>query len=170
MQTGAPYGMSKAGLIQLSRNLASEWAESDIRVQPGVRSMLFKNYRRVLSGELTGKTRELWAGIIALGGGAKGAWQYLQQLYISNFNSMSTFAVAEQLGLALSIPEILDVTFPVIKQKSTDQLLLQKCALEMCSISILQKNHSNTSPAPAKYHLKYHPGVPDPQIFLLGLV
>ncbi len=52
---------------------------------------------------------------------------------------MSAFAVAEQLGLALSIPEILDVTFPVIKQKSTDQLLLQKCALEMCSISILYK-------------------------------
>jgi len=71
VQTGAPYGMSKAGLIQLSRNLASEWAESDIRVQPGVRSMLFKNYRRVLLGELTGKTSELWADIIALGGGAK---------------------------------------------------------------------------------------------------
>lgn len=94
---------------------------------------------RVLLGELTGKSRELWADIIALGGGAKGPWRYLQQLYISNLNSMSAFAVAEQLGLALGIPEILDITFPVIKQKSTDQLLLQECALEMCSISILYK-------------------------------
>jgi len=30
--TGAPYGMAKSGLIQLSRNLASEWAGSHIRV------------------------------------------------------------------------------------------------------------------------------------------
>ena len=32
VQTGAPYGMSKAGLIQLSRNLAGEWASHGIRV------------------------------------------------------------------------------------------------------------------------------------------
>ena len=30
--SGAPYGMSKAALIQLSRNLAIEWAEHGIRV------------------------------------------------------------------------------------------------------------------------------------------
>jgi tropinone reductase I len=32
VQTGAPYGVSKAALIQLSRNLAVEWAEHGIRV------------------------------------------------------------------------------------------------------------------------------------------
>ncbi len=31
-RTGAPYGMSKSGLIQLTRNLASEWSGSGIRV------------------------------------------------------------------------------------------------------------------------------------------
>lgn len=97
------------------------------------------SHTRILLGELTGKSRELWADIIALGGGVKGPWQDLQQLYIANLNSMSAFAVAEQLGLALGIPEILDITFLVIKQKSTDQLLLQELALEMCSISILYK-------------------------------
>jgi Tropinone reductase 1 len=30
--TGAPYGMSKAAIIQLTRNLACEWAADDIRV------------------------------------------------------------------------------------------------------------------------------------------
>jgi tropinone reductase I len=32
MRTGAPYGMSKAALVQLTRNLAVEWAEQGIRV------------------------------------------------------------------------------------------------------------------------------------------
>lgn len=31
-RTGAPYGITKAGVIQLSRNLANEWAENNIRV------------------------------------------------------------------------------------------------------------------------------------------
>lgn len=32
LRTGAPYGMSKAGMIQLTRNLAVEWAAEGIRV------------------------------------------------------------------------------------------------------------------------------------------
>lgn len=32
VRTGSPYGMSKAALLQLSRNLAIEWAEDGIRV------------------------------------------------------------------------------------------------------------------------------------------
>lgn len=32
LRTGAPYGMSKAALIQLTRNLAGEWASDGIRV------------------------------------------------------------------------------------------------------------------------------------------
>jgi Tropinone reductase 1 len=32
LRTGAPYGMSKAAMIQLTRNLAVEWASEGIRV------------------------------------------------------------------------------------------------------------------------------------------
>src|SRR4051812_36480630 len=94
---------------------------------------------RVKLGELAGKGRELLADMIALTGGAKAPWQDVHQLYISNLNSMSAFAVAEQLGLALGIPAIVDITYPVVSQKSTDQMLLQEIALEMCSMSILYK-------------------------------
>lgn len=94
---------------------------------------------RKLTGDVLGKGRQALAEVIAIGGGASGPWQDLQQLYISNHHSMSAFAVAEQLGLALGIPAILDITFSVVAEKSTDQLLLQECALEMCSKSILYK-------------------------------
>lgn len=32
IKTGSPYGMTKAALVQLTKNLAVEWAEHDIRV------------------------------------------------------------------------------------------------------------------------------------------
>lgn len=32
LRSGAPYGMSKAAMIQLTRNLACEWADNEIRV------------------------------------------------------------------------------------------------------------------------------------------
>jgi len=95
---------------------------------------------RTTLGEIVGKSRELWADIIALGGGAKSPWQDLQQLYISNANSMSAFAVAEMLGLALGLPDVLDVTAAVVNEKRIDEVLLQECALEMCSISILYQD------------------------------
>lgn len=54
-------------------------------------------------------------------------------------NSMGTFAVVEQLGLALGIPRLVELTFTVVAEKSTDQLLLQEFVLEICSYSILYK-------------------------------
>src|SRR5690606_34840838 len=79
-----------------------------------------------ITGEIVGKSRKVWADVIAGPGGATGPWQFLQQLYISNLSSMSAFAVAEQLGLALGIPEILDITFPIVSQRSADHLLLHE--------------------------------------------
>lgn len=76
---------------------------------------------------------------MAVAAGIKGPWQHLHQLYLSNTNLMSAFAVVEQIGLALGIPEIIDVTFPIILEKSADQLLIQEFVLEMAGISILYK-------------------------------
>ncbi|WP_205500742.1 hypothetical protein [Rufibacter psychrotolerans] len=92
---------------------------------------------RQLLGQVAGKARQALGDFIALAGSAKGPWQDLHQVYLSNYNSMGAFAVAEQLGLALGIPAIVDLVFPVIAEKSTSQLLLKEYVLEMCSKSIL---------------------------------
>ncbi|AKD05061.1 hypothetical protein POKO110462_17870 [Pontibacter korlensis] len=94
---------------------------------------------RHLLGEVAGKARQALGDFIAVAGGTKGPWQDLHQLYLSNHNSMGAFAVAEQLGLALGIPRIAEIAFMVVAEKSTSQLLLQECVLEMCSMSILYK-------------------------------
>lgn len=67
---------------------------------------------------------------MAVAAGIKGPMA-THQLYLSNTNVMSAFAVVEQIGLALGIPEIIDVTFPIILEKSADQLLIQEFVLEM---------------------------------------
>lgn len=88
-------------------------------------------------GKIMGKAREALADMIAFTGGLAGPWQDLHQLFLANTNTMSAFAVAEQIGLALGIPEIVDITLPIVMEKSTDQLLLQELALEMAGVSIL---------------------------------
>ncbi|RDV14943.1 hypothetical protein DXT99_11685 [Pontibacter diazotrophicus] len=92
---------------------------------------------RTALGTMAGKAREALGDMIALTGGARGPWQDLHQVYLSNYNSMGAIAVAEQLGLALGIPQVAHIAFQLVADKSTDQLLLQECVLEMCSMSIL---------------------------------
>lgn len=90
-------------------------------------------------GNLAGKVRQAIGDLLVPVGGVRGPWQDVHQVFLFNYNSMGAFAVAEQLGLALGIPQIVDITFPIVAEKSTDQLLLQEYVLEMCSVSILYK-------------------------------
>jgi tropinone reductase I len=43
LRTGAPYGMTKAALIQLTRNLAAEWAHKGIRVNAVVQDDAYRS-------------------------------------------------------------------------------------------------------------------------------
>jgi hypothetical protein len=90
-------------------------------------------------GDLSGKLQGVLGDLLVPSGGVTGPWQDLHQVFMFNYNSMSAFAVAEQLGLALGIGEFPDVTFPIVAEKSADQLLLQEFALELCSLSILYR-------------------------------
>lgn len=101
--------------------------------------MIGRNPSRIRStlGSFLGKSQEAFANLVALGGGVKGPWQYLHQLYLSNHAAIGAFGVAEQLGLALGHPQLADLAFKIAGEKKTDELLLQEAVLEMCVPAVL---------------------------------
>jgi hypothetical protein len=93
---------------------------------------------RSAGATVLGRTRELIGHLEgAAGGASSGAWRKLRELLLTNLDAIAGFAVTEQLGLALGMPAVVDITFPVLRRKTQDQLLLQELLLEMASNAIL---------------------------------
>jgi hypothetical protein len=95
---------------------------------------------RKLGATVMSKINQLAGGVQGTAGGAVGNWRDIHQLLIANLDAMGAFAIAEQLGLALAIPEIVDIAFPIVREKNTHQLLLQEYMLEMAPVAILYKS------------------------------
>jgi len=94
---------------------------------------------RPAAGEWMAKAGEAMASLQALQGGAVGSWKHIHQLLLINVNALGAFAIAEQLGLALGLKEIIDITFRIIHEKQAHQLILQEYMLETAPISILYR-------------------------------
>jgi hypothetical protein len=94
-------------------------------------------WKMQLAGSVVGKARRAAADVQGKVGRAETGWRDLHQLLLASVNAMGAFAIAEQLGLALGLPEIVDITFPVVHELSTAQLLLQELLLEMAPPAIL---------------------------------
>jgi hypothetical protein len=92
---------------------------------------------REVAGTAIAKAREAYADVEGVLGGAESGWRDIQQLLVACVKAMGAFAVAEQLGLALGLPEVVDLAFPVVHELSTAQLLLQEFLLEMAPPAIL---------------------------------
>jgi hypothetical protein len=91
-----------------------------------------------VSASVLGKARQVLGHVEGAAAGAtSGSWRKLRELLLSNLDAMAGYAVTEQLGLALGIPAVVDVTFPVVRRKTQDQLLLQEYLLEMATNAIL---------------------------------
>lgn len=88
-------------------------------------------------GILLGKSQKAFGEVLAIGGGVTGPWQHLHLMFLANLNAIGAFSVAEQIGLALAIPQMADLAFHIAAEKQTDQLLLQEVVLEMSVPSIL---------------------------------
>lgn len=90
-------------------------------------------------GTVLAKGAELVADVIGLSGGAQGNWKDLRQLLLAGQDALGAFAIAEQLGYALGLPELADPAFRVLAEKGKDQLLIQEFMLEMAPVAILSR-------------------------------
>ena len=88
-------------------------------------------------GALAAKTRQLMADLTGMAGGAAGSWRDLHQLFLASLNAQSAFAAAEQLGLALGMPELVEVALTVSKEKFAHHRQLQELVLDMAPVAIL---------------------------------
>ena len=89
-------------------------------------------------GTLLAKTRQVVGHLEGKAAGAtSGSWRNLRELLLSNLDAITGYAVTEQLGLSLGVPGVVDVTFPLVRRKTQDQLLLQELLLEMAANAVL---------------------------------
>lgn len=89
---------------------------------------------------LMSKTRQAVGQVEGFAGGAHASnWRTLREIVLTNLDSISGFAVVEQLGLALGRPQVVDITFPIVHQKTEHQLFLQEALLEMAPLAILYR-------------------------------
>jgi hypothetical protein len=92
---------------------------------------------RSLAGETLAKGGELIADVVGLAGKARGNWNDLRQLLIESQDALGAFAIVEQLGYALGLPELADPAFRAVAEKTKDHLLIQEFVLEMGPVAIL---------------------------------
>jgi hypothetical protein len=92
---------------------------------------------RSLAGAVMAKGSELLTDVVGLSGGARGNWKDLRQLLLASQDALGAFAIAEQLGYALGLPELAAPAFQVVAEKTKDQLLIQEYMLEMGPAAIL---------------------------------
>jgi hypothetical protein len=94
---------------------------------------------RELGGVLVSGAHKALGKVEVTAGGATDAWQDLRPLILLNIDSMGAFAVAEQIGFALAMPEVSKITFDIENEKMKHHLIMQELLLETAAISVLFK-------------------------------
>lgn len=92
---------------------------------------------RKTAGKLMGSAADALSNFQAMLGGTSGYWKDLHQLHLLNLNAMSAFGMAEQLGLALGLTDVVSLVFPILHDKQKNHLLLQEYTLEIGAVSVL---------------------------------
>jgi hypothetical protein len=86
------------------------------------------------------KTRELWAGVIGLAGGAVAAWMDLQQILHASLDGIAAFGVANHIGLTLGLSDVTELTLHITNEKFVQHYRLQELVLELATISVLYRS------------------------------
>jgi hypothetical protein len=92
---------------------------------------------RKVGGTLVAGAHKALGKVEGAAGGATGAWQDLRQLLLTNLDSMGAFAVAEQIGFALAMPEVSTITFNIENEKMKHHLMMQELILETAAVAVL---------------------------------
>ncbi len=92
---------------------------------------------RQVGGTLVAGAHKALGKVEGTAGGATDAWQDLRQLLLLNLDSMGAFAVAEQLGFALAMPEVSEITFGIENEKMKHHLIMQELILETAAVAVL---------------------------------
>ncbi|MGI4831189.1 MAG: hypothetical protein ACRYFU_23820 [Janthinobacterium lividum] len=92
-----------------------------------------------LTGTLFAKAREVTADLEGFMGGAASGWRDLSQLVHASLDGITAFGVANDIGLALGLVEVTDLTLEVTGQKYIHHYLLQEITLELGSLSVLYR-------------------------------
>jgi hypothetical protein len=92
---------------------------------------------RSVLGSVLSKGSELAADLIGWMGGAASPWGDLRQLLLANQDALGAFAIAEQLGYALGLPELAERCFRIVREKHTHQLLIEEYMLEVGAAALL---------------------------------
>lgn len=92
-----------------------------------------------VGGQLLSRGQEALGALQGLTTGAQGWWDDLHQLFLSSLNAISAFSAAEQLGYALGLHEIVDLTFPITLEKFKHHRMIQEITLELVPLAILYR-------------------------------
>lgn len=106
-------------------------------------------------GEVTAQGRQLLGNVLGMTGGASGPWHDLRQMLLANLNAIGAFGAVEQLGLTLGLPELAQVAFSVVRDKSTEQLVIEEYMLELAPQAILYGKQVQRSAKPVDHPEQY---------------
>src|SRR3954447_9344556 len=72
-------------------------------------------------------------------GGAVAGWTDLQQVLHASLDGIAAFGVANDIGLALGLSEITELTLHITNEKFVQHYRLQELVLELATMSILYR-------------------------------
>lgn len=93
-------------------------------------------------GEITARGRQALGTVLGMTGHAPGVWHDLRQMLLSNLNAIGAFGTVEQLALTVGLPDLAELAFSIVRDKSTDQLVIEEFMLELAPQAILYEQES----------------------------
>lgn len=95
---------------------------------------------RNVAGTGLAKFREIWADVIGFSGGAVAGWTDLQQILHASLDGIAAFGVANDIGLALGLSDITELTLQITNEKFVQHYRLQELVLELATMSVLYRS------------------------------